>query len=57
MWGYLFGVTGRMVIGVVLALVLVYLMRLQVWIGTLLIMTGLLGFELDSRWLRRWRAA
>lgn len=55
--GYLFGVTGRMVIGVVLALVLVYLMRLQVWIGTLLIMTGLLGFELDSRWLRRWRAA
>ncbi|MEN8168133.1 MAG: DMT family transporter [Pseudomonadota bacterium] len=29
---------------------------MQVWIGTLLIMTGLLGFELDSHWLRRWRA-
>ncbi len=29
---------------------------LQVWIGTLLIMTGLLGFELSSRWLPQWRS-
>lgn len=29
---------------------------IQVWIGTLLIMTGLLGFELGSRWFPQWRS-